>query len=305
MIDEYRRGRTPNPDVMCNRHVKFGAFSEWARVQGADMIATGHYARVAPRATRAVKSHKSSVISESNLGLMTHDFGLVAHDYRLLTGVDEQKDQSYFLWSLSQEVLACTLFPVGSMQKTEVRAYALSHGISVAQKKDSQGVCFLGEVDMKAFLKRFISVTPGDVLDEAGNVIGMHEGALLYTLGERHGFTVTAKTPADGPRYVIAKDVRANTVTVSERPHEAKRALAMRVTLEGVNWVRRVPPEPGQGPMCRFRYRQPTIACRYEGRDTVAFDAPASFVTPGQSLVLYDGDECLGGGIIGNPENAA
>ncbi|HXK39736.1 MAG TPA: tRNA 2-thiouridine(34) synthase MnmA [Candidatus Paceibacterota bacterium] len=312
MIDEYRRGRTPNPDVMCNQHVKFGAFFRWARAQGADVIATGHYARVALCAAREAPSSKLQIPNKfqtpSSKTQTEGSYQLPTTNYKLLKGVDEQKDQSYFLWTLSQEVLSRTLFPVGSIQKAEVRAYALSHGISVAQKKDSQGVCFLGEVDMKAFLKRFISVTPGDVLDEAGNVIGEHEGALLYTFGERHGFTVTAKTPVDGPRYVIAKDTQKNTITVSERPHEAKCALATRVSLENVNWVRGASPEEERELMCRFRYRQPLSPCRVESDangTSVIFNAPMSFVTPGQSLVIYDGDECLGGGIMGNPENAA
>ncbi len=273
MIEEYRRGRTPNPDVMCNQHVKFGAFFRWAIEQGAEMIATGHYARV-------VHGNPST----------------------LHAGVDQTKDQSYFLWTLPQDVLSRVMFPVGSMKKTEVREVATRFGLSVAQKKDSQGVCFLGEVDMKEFLKRFIDVTPGDVLDEEGIVIGTHDGALLYTFGERHGFTVTKKTPHDGPRYVIAKDIEKNTITVSQAPHEAPAALTTQLSLDTTNWVRGVPPRNGEKLSCRFRYRQPLTPCTVnidrEGTK-VLFETPVSFTTPGQSLVLYDGDECLGGGIIG------
>ena len=223
--------------------------------------------------------------------------------FTLRTGIDETKDQSYFLWTLTQEVLAHVLFPVGSMKKTDVREYAMRFGLSVAQKKDSQGVCFLGHVDMKEFLKRFITVTPGDVLDEDQKVIGRHEGALLYTLGERRGFVITTKTPHDAPRYVIAKNMEANTITVSEHPHESSQGRTQRITISDISWTRAL--SDADPLSCRFRYRQPSIPCTLEEKDSqsvVVFKEPVSFATPGQSLVLYTGEECLGGGIIDSTE---
>lgn len=277
MVREYAAGRTPNPDVMCNQHVKFGAFFAWAREQGADMVATGHYARVDRQRT-----------ADNGQGI------------RLLAGIDTTKDQSYFLWTLTQGVLAHVAFPVGSMKKADVRKEAERFGLPVAHKKDSQGVCFLGEVDMKEFLKRFARVTPGEVLDENARVIGTHDGALLYTLGERRGFTITVKTPHDPPRYIIAKDMERNTITVSTKPKESARARTTHATLERVNWIAGTAPDDSESLSCRFRYRQQLSPCRYEGRSGgIAFADPAAFVTPGQSLVIYRGDEVVGGGIIG------
>ena len=178
MIAEYRSGRTPNPDVMCNRYVKFGGFFDWAMKEGADVVATGHYART--------------------------------YNGDLCKGRDDNKDQSYFLWTLTPEKLAKTLFPVGNIEKPEVRALAKKFGLPNAEKKDSQGLCFVGKIDMKEFLKHFIDEKPGDVLNTDGEVVGHHEGALFYTLGERHGFTVTQKTPEDKPYFVIAKDNKKN-----------------------------------------------------------------------------------------------
>ncbi|MBP9771631.1 MAG: tRNA 2-thiouridine(34) synthase MnmA [Candidatus Pacebacteria bacterium] len=297
MIREYAAGRTPNPDVMCNQHVKFGAFFAWARAQGAEKIATGHYARIKEM------RHASNERREGVSSPATRNPQPVTH--QLLIGVDETKDQSYFLWTLSQDVLAHVLFPVGSMKKTEVREHALRLGLSVAQKKDSQGVCFLGHVDMKEFLKRFITVTPGAVLDERGHQIGTHEGALLYTLGERRGFTITEKTPHDAPRYVIAKDMDANTITVSDSPHDARIGQANMIMLTDTNWTTGSSPDMSEQLTCRFRYRQPLLPCAIEVHTTstkVHFSSPATFATPGQSLVVYRGEECLGGGIVDSVE---
>ncbi len=310
MIREYAAGRTPNPDVMCNQHVKFGAFFTWARAQGADAVATGHYARIVHSTMREAPSSNNQVPNKfqdpNSKNSNNSDQKPEARSQKLLQGVDVSKDQSYFLWTLPQAVLQRVMFPVGSMKKTDVRAAAERFGLTVAHKKDSQGVCFLGEVDIKAFLRRFIHVTPGSVLDEDGRAIGTHDGALLYTLGERRGFTITQKTPNDAARYIIAKDVAANTITVSSSPREVTETLASRAVLEEVNWTRDTTPEAREELFCRFRYRQPLIRCRYEQQGdevTVVFDTPATFVTPGQSLVLYKGEECLGGGIIGNIEH--
>lgn len=264
MINEYRKGRTPNPDVMCNRHIKFGVFFNWSRTEGADMIATGHYART--------------------------------EDEALLVGVDKNKDQSYFLWAIEKDVLKHTLFPVGDLTKPRVRELAEKYNLPVATKKDSQGVCFLGKVEMKAFLKKFIEVSPGAVVNEDGAVVGSHDGALLYTLGERHGFTVTKKKPTDGPYYVVAKDLDKNTLTVSQSKQGDTNSRGVAgVVLEDTNWL--AVPEEGDY-LCRFRYRQDLFPCVVEQENRIRFSDPQASVAVGQSLVLYKGDQVIGGGII-------
>ncbi len=296
MIREYSVGRTPNPDVMCNKEVKFGAFFNWAREKGADMVATGHYARIEQGSMPVHKVESYKVSQEKNQTLYKPD-----ELYKLLTGADGAKDQSYFLWTLSQDILAHVLFPVGGFEKTKVRDIAKECNLPVADKKDSQGVCFLGPVDMPEFLKRFVEVIPGDVLDERGSVIGTHDGALLYTLGQRHGFKVNAQSPSEGARYVIAKDMEKNTITVSSTPHDPNSSAQTKESvISDVNWVGEKP-SSDEVLMCRFRYRQPLRACRIEVEgDTarVLFDEPQAFVAAGQSLVIYRGDECLGGGVI-------
>lgn len=268
MIREYAAGRTPNPDVMCNREVKFGAFWQWAQAQGADLIATGHYAQ--------------------NLG------------GKLLAGADKNKDQSYFLWTLTQDDLAHALFPVGGLTKDKVRGLARRGGLPNADKKDSQGLCFIGKVDVKEFLSHYIKTEKGDVLNERGEVIGWHPGALLLTIGERHGFTITKKTPEDRPYYIVSKDPAKNTITVSsDRKPPSSGRTAM---LSGTNWISRAPGD-GERILARTRYReelkQATVIRASTGsRAEIAFDEPHASITPGQSLVVYKGEECLGGGII-------
>ncbi|GMU74106.1 MAG: tRNA-specific 2-thiouridylase MnmA [Candidatus Campbellbacteria bacterium] len=271
MLAEYAAGRTPNPDVMCNDKIKFGAFFDAAQRAGAEYVATGHYARVVTDAAG-----------------QTH----------LLAGVDGNKDQSYFLWRLRQETLTHVLFPVGDLQKPRVRELAHEFGLPVADKKDSQGVCFLGHVDIKDFLKRFITITPGSVLDETGGVIGTHDGAILYTLGQRHGFSVTRKQPEDGAFYVVAKNVSENTITVSRHLTTTNTFDVSSVVLENCNWVAGVAAESGEY-LARFRYRQPLFECVYDA-DTAAvrFSSPQKSVAPGQSLTLYRGDELIGGGVV-------
>ena len=187
MIREYKEGRTPNPDIMCNKHIKFGGFFDWAMKNGADYVATGHYARV----------NKTS------------------SDYLLLAGRDKNKDQSYFLWALTQRELSKTLFPVGNIKKTDVRRLARKYGLPTASKKDSQGVCFIGKIDMADFLKHFLKTKPGKVLGEKGEIIGIHQGAELYTIGQRHGFNITHISPNSGRNFVIEKNIKNNTITVS------------------------------------------------------------------------------------------
>lgn len=283
MIREYRAGRTPNPDVMCNRYVKFGGFYDWAMAQGADYVATGHYARIA-------------------------DGG------RLLAGSDPQKDQSYFLWHLRREQLPHILFPVGAMLKSEVRKLARRFGLVTADKKDSQGLCFLGKIDMKEFLKNYIKPESGNVLNEQGEIIGWHDGAVFFTLGERHSFTVrTAKTRTDAdrtrtdadknqrPYYVVAKNVKKNTLTVSHDPRiNAGGRLRTVFEVKEVNCIGRAP-QSGARLSARLRYRQPlqkVIIIIQDSRFKIQFYEPQTGGAPGQSVVFYKGDACLGGGII-------
>lgn len=285
MIAEYKAGRTPNPDVMCNRHVKFGGFFDWAIAQGADFVATGHYARVQP--------------ADDARGGATGK----ATSARLLAGLDQGKDQSYFLWQISGEKLARVLFPVGDREKSDVRRLAKKFGLPNAAKRDSQGICFIGDVSMREFLGHYIPSRRGDVIDGAGNVIGHHDGAVFLTLGERRGFSVTEKTASDAPYYVVSRDIAANTVTVA---HSLALTSAEKTTfdLAEINWIGRMPEanaKAGRKYAARIRHLGELLPCALPavGRDsaTVLFDAPLA-ISSGQSVVIYDGDECLGGGIL-------
>ncbi len=271
-INEYRAGRTPNPDVMCNREIKFGVFYKKARELGADFIATGHYARVKP---------------------LTIDHLPVTHG--LWAGADKNKDQSYFLWTLTPEILEHTLFPVGHLEKSDVRKLAEKYNLPTAEKKDSQGVCFLGPVDMKEFLSHYIDKKKGNVLDIDGNVIGFHDGALFFTLGERHGFTITEKGSDDSRLYVIDRDLKNNTIIVSTRGRTSSSLEGAKIRLENVNWI--IKPVSGKKYSARIRYQQPLQPCQVEN-DKIIFDTAQEFASPGQSVVVYDGEICLGGGII-------
>jgi tRNA-uridine 2-sulfurtransferase len=272
-IESYRAGRTPNPDVMCNKEVKFGAFLQFAQEHGADYVATGHYAR---------KGEGES--------------GATA----LLCGIDTSKDQSYFLWSLSVDQLRQTLFPIGDTQKNGIREEALAAGLPTATKKDSQGVCFLGHIDIPEFLSHYIDLIPGVVLDEAGTVLGEHQGAFVYTLGQRHGFTIHHTSPEEAPWYVVSKDVAHNTITVSHTPPELIAGSSL--TLTDLIWRGDTLPHAGETLQAQFRYRQTAqpVTIQSADADTIVIevngqtDKPAS----GQSCVLYQGDTCLGGGII-------
>lgn len=273
LIEEYSRGRTPNPDVMCNTHVKFGACLTWAKENGFDAIATGHYARV------------------------VRDEDGTAH---LQKGVDENKDQSYFLWNLSQEVLRKVYFPIGEYEKPKVRDMARERKLPTADKKDSQGVCFLGQLDMREFLGEFIELTPGNVLDAAGAVIGRHEGALTYTLGQRHGFTVDVQSPTSEPLYVVAKDIEQNTITVAPRTVERRDYSRSEFTLEQTSFLAGNAPSDTQF-RARFRYRQPLFDATCTFTDgTLRCTTPQAHAgaASGQSFVLYKEEECIGGGVL-------
>lgn len=276
LIEEYKKGRTPNPDVMCNKHIKFGGFFDWAMEKKYDYVATGHYARI------------ETVLNDSDSAPYFH----------LLAGVDTNKDQTYFLWNLTQHHLAHTLFPVGNLPKPEVRKLAEHFSLPTAQKKDSQGICFLGKINMKEFLSHYIEVQKGDVLDTGGAVIGEHDGSVFLTLGQRHGFTVFQNRPDSPPLYVIEKNFEDNTVTVSEKNIPSKLPVKD-ITLSEVNWIS----SPIASCSARLRYRQKlfpvTLTNISNSSCTVTPDTPQVYVPEGQSVVLYNGEICLGGGIIG------
>ncbi len=273
MIAEYTAGRTPNPDVMCNKSIKFGSFFEKATQLGADFVATGHYARTDGK-----------------------------NPARLLTGIDTNKDQSYFLWTLTQQKLPHILFPVGSYQKEEVRVLAQKFGLSTAQKKDSQGICFMGKLDIQEFLQHFVETSRGSVLDEQGTVIGKHDGALFYTIGERHGFTIDRQGTHETPRYVVRKDMKANTITVAQKANTpAERTKEDIIHLTETNWIAGMKPKSEKTYTARTRYRQKLFTCTLVEKNeawSICATSPREAAAPGQSLVLYDQEECLGGGIV-------
>lgn len=282
MIADYARGITPNPDVLCNRHIKFGAFADWAFSEGADTIATGHYAQV-----KQAGSH-----------------------FELLRAKDAAKDQSYFLYRLDQPMLSKALFPVGALLKTQVRQLAKRFALPVAEKPDSQGLCFVGEVTMPEFLSRFISLESGPVVDAKGNRVGTHHGAALYTLGQRHGFEVegagTSRGPSprrnglqpreSGPFYVVGVNVATNTLRVSSRREDAARKT---VVLSHEHWVSGMPSLPSRYEVQTRYHEKPVFAtvARENGTLTATFDE-FHLASPGQSIVLYTGDRVIGGAVI-------
>lgn len=275
MIREYRRGRTPNPDVMCNREVKFGAFFRRAIQEGADFVATGHYAQI--------KYDKKNNV------------------YKMLKGVDDTKDQAYFLWTLKQEQLSKTLFPIGKYKKTQVRILAKKFNLPVAEKKDSQGLCFMGKLDMKEFLAHFIKEKEGCILNEEGEVIGTHRGAFFYTLGERHGFTILQKKAEDTPYYVVAKDLKENTLTVAHQEKRVSISATQEIQVSEVSFCEGIVPDINRSYSAQVRYHGELYRCNLSieknGHCSVHFKKTV-IVDKGQSLVIYHDDECVGGGII-------
>ncbi|MEK7462103.1 MAG: tRNA 2-thiouridine(34) synthase MnmA [Patescibacteria group bacterium] len=269
-IEEYKAGRTPNPDVLCNKEIKFGAFLRFAKEHGADYIATGHYAQ---------KLEVSSQIE-------------------LHRSVDNNKDQSYFLWSLTPAQLEYSLFPIGSSEKSVIRSEAEKAGLPTATKKDSQGVCFLGHIDIKEFLSHYTSIETGDVLDETGAVIGTHDGALIYTVGQRHGFYLSNKDVERSGMYVVAKDLTANTITVAKQRLVTNRSSI--ITLKNV--VLRKALRSGDTLEAQFRYRQSPfkILVTAVEPDSLSLETLEAVEAPaaGQSCVIYSGSHCLGGGIL-------
>jgi tRNA-specific 2-thiouridylase len=267
MIDEYKAGRTPNPDVLCNKYMKFDLFMREADKLGCDLVATGHYARVA------------------------RDADGITH---LLAGVDQNKDQSYFLCQLTQDQLKRVLFPIGQLEKTAVRELAHQHGLVVADKKDSQGICFVGKVDMQDFLAARIQPHEGKIITTAGEVIGQHRGFEFYTIGQRGGLGIGGGTPY----YVVERRPETNEVIVAvgdEDPALFRSELVatnLTETIEG-NFAK----HQGQPLLARIRYRQPLANCTLEG-ERVVFKQPQRAVAPGQFIAFYVGDELIGSGTI-------
>ncbi|TKB43776.1 tRNA 2-thiouridine(34) synthase MnmA [Thalassotalea mangrovi] len=276
-LEEYKAGRTPNPDIMCNKEIKFKAFLEFACEDlGADFIATGHYVQ------RRDSNGK----------------------YQLLRGLDNNKDQSYFLYTLSHQQVAQTLFPVGHLEKPEVRAIAEREGLITHNKKDSTGICFIGERKFKDFLGRYLPAQPGDIENCEGQVIGEHDGLMYHTLGQRKGLRIGGlKDAGDEPWYVVEKDMKRNVLIVGQG-HNHPRLFSKGLIADQLHWVDRVEPALNEAFRCtvKTRYRQQDVACtvtRINDKDyEVMFDEQQSSVTPGQSVVFYQDEVCLGGGII-------
>ena len=307
-LREYRAGRTPNPDVLCNAEIKFKAFLDHAIRLGAEHIATGHYARIRRvPAARAVPDRPSM---ESHAGAC--DDTRVGR-YELLKGLDGQKDQSYFLHRLNQAQLARTLFPIGELQKSEVRRIAAEIGLPNARKKDSTGICFIGERPFREFLARYLANAPGPIEDDRGRTIGAHVGLSFYTLGQRKGIGIGGLKDSQGgraggehaPWFVAKKDVARNVLHVVAG-HDHPWLQSSRLDAADASWVAGAPPPPGRY-AAKTRYRQADAPCTLEsaggsGALAIAFDSPQWAVTPGQSAVLYDGAVCLGGGVIASSD---
>lgn len=301
MIEGYRAGLTPNPDVMCNREIKFGLFLKRALTLGADFVATGHYAQ------KCSISNSQFSNKKRGFGKVQKKKPLKIENYQLKIAKDLNKDQSYFLWTLTQNELKHCLFPLGGLTKPQVRAIAKKAGLVTAEKKDSQGICFLGMVDVKDFLKKYIKAKKGRVLTPSGEVIGEHDGAAFYTIGQRHGFRLTSAvsrgTKDTLPHYVVAKDVKKNTITVAEGS-ENPSLFRKRITLIGVNEV--VSLKHTEEVLARVRYRQLLSLATFKktGSKThptyeLVFKKPQKYVAEGQSAVLYKkGGGLVGGGII-------
>jgi len=272
-LAEYKAGRTPNPVILCNREIKFKAFLDYAMILGADFIATGHYTR------RGASAGKGT----------------------LLKGLDDNKDQSYFLHAVGHEELEKTLFPVGEIEKPEVRRLAEQYDLATARKKDSTGICFIGERRFKDFLQQYLPAQPGQIMSLDGEQLGQHHGLMYHTIGQRQGLGIGGlSNHSEAPWYVVDKDLDANLLLVAQgNDHPA----LFKSNLEAgeVYWIAGEAPELPLKCMAKVRYRQPDQACTISRTATgysVDFDAPQRAVTPGQSVVFYLGDLCLGGGVI-------
>jgi tRNA-specific 2-thiouridylase len=274
-LEEYRAGRTPNPDVMCNKEIKFKAFLEHALTLGANKIATGHYARITKQADGQVQ---------------------------MLKGVDNNKDQSYFLYTLGQYQLAHSLFPVGEIEKPRVRELAQIAGFDTATKKDSTGICFIGERKFKDFLQRFLPAQPGKILNPEGDEIGEHHGLMYYTLGQRQGLGIGGlKSAAEAPWFVVAKDLDKNYL-IAAQGHNHPLLLSQQLSASQLHWIAGTAPAQQFSCQAKTRYRQMDQACivtvQDNGHCQVEFEQAQRAVTAGQSVVFYQYEHCLGGAII-------
>jgi len=320
MIREYKAGRTPNPDVMCNKEVKFGAFLKKALSMGADYIATGHYAQNAEVAFSQDFLLRNVNHSKKQLRLRREDIFQEATGggvplrakarngakelrekiFSLAKGQDPSKDQSYFLWTLNQEQLSKILFPIGHLKKTAVRKLAKKFNLPVAEKKDSQGICFLGAVDLKDFLKHYIKEKKGKVVNEKGEEIGYHDGVVFHTLGERHGFTITKKSPNDRPYYIVGKNLKKNILVVSRDFAQSNSNILTNYRIENTNWIFETP-RSDKNYTAQIRYHGEFLFSKVQIPSKTAAEITLeklATVAPGQSIVLYDGDTCMGGGVV-------
>lgn len=269
-LRELKAGRTPNPDVLCNREIKFAPFSEYAKSMGADFVATGHYCDI------------------------DHSNGL----HRLLKAADKNKDQTYFLNQVRESQLENVLFPLGRMQKSEVRSLALKHNLATAKKKDSTGICFIGERNFRNFLKNYLPAQNGKILTVQGEEVGEHIGLMYYTIGQRKGLNLGGRADGDGRWFVVKKELETNTLYVSHGDESPLYSTAC--TVNDLNWIAHTP-LPTQKLTAKFRYRQPeqgvTLNVK-DGKGLVIFNEPQRAVTEGQYAVFYLGEQCLGGGVI-------
>lgn len=296
MIEEYKKGNTPNPDVMCNREVKFGVFWNFAKERGACFIATGHYASISLLDENS-SSRSSLTPSLANAQDGTPPPVAPLGLFSLRKSPDPSKDQSYFLWTLTQDDLAHTLFPIGHLHKKEVRKLAEKYNLPTATKKDSQGVCFLGPLDMKDFLSHYIESKEGKVLNEKDEVIGSHKGVLMYTLGERHGLNIINNSSLDKPYYVISKDIKNNILKVSNNKNILKEngnnikinKIVIRSALQDKVYTMQV------------RYHGELLKCKIKQTKNNEIEIileKSVLVDKGQSIVIYNGDICIGGGVV-------
>ncbi|TQS74649.1 tRNA 2-thiouridine(34) synthase MnmA [Ornithinibacillus gellani] len=269
-LDEYKAGRTPNPDVMCNKEIKFKAFLDHALDLGADYLATGHYAQIRNRDGKV----------------------------EMLRGVDDNKDQTYFLNQLSADVLKKVMFPLGHMPKSEVRAIAKANGLATADKKDSTGICFIGERNFKTFLSNYLPAQPGKMQTLSGEIKGSHDGLMYYTIGQRQGLGIGG---SGDPWFVIGKNLKENILYV-EQGFSNEKLYSTGLVASDVNWIHPEDLEQRFECTAKFRYRQKdskvVVTLREDGRVDVQFDQPERAITPGQAVVFYDGEVCLGGGTI-------
>ncbi len=276
MIDGFKAGITPNPDIMCNQEIKFKLFLDTALEKGADLIATGHYAKI---------SNPNPLVV----------IGRTYHKVELQTAEDENKDQTYFLYRISEDALKKTLFPLGDYTKPQVRALAKKFGLVTATKKESMGICFVGKVGIKEFLQQYVKTETGNIIDHNGNVIGRHDGAIFYTIGQRHGLDVGGGLPY----YVTGKDMDKNEVFVTNKLDDDK-LWRTEFAITSLHWINQ-PPKNGQKLAVRTRHRAPLEKCTLEVKNktaTIKLEGHLRALTPGQSAVLYDGKHVLGGGII-------